>query len=165
MHTLLYYKDLKKKTHNTLSRGFPQVDVYRVQRGSCLVLFLPSLLSSFFWICRIYWWSRLFRVMIVFLRSGRFTRPGSRIYVPNIASNPSIKCDTVYTHLLAWDSSISSVRILIYLDIIKKEKSFLLVYVIRGQGTIRGDAYVYGVYAFVSTYARARKILAAERER
>lgn len=45
---------LRPTAANTLSRGFPQVDVYRVQRGSCLVLFPSSLLSSFFWIRRIY---------------------------------------------------------------------------------------------------------------
>lgn len=68
---------LRPTAANTLSRCSPQVDVYRVQRGSCpLVLLFPPFffLSSFFWIRRIYWRCRLFRVMIVFLRSSRFTR-------------------------------------------------------------------------------------------
>ena len=49
------FSALRSTAANTLSRGSPQVDVYRVQRGSCLVLlYPPSFSSSFFLIRRIY---------------------------------------------------------------------------------------------------------------
>lgn len=56
-----------------------------------------------------------------FLRSGRFARPGSRIYIPNTASNPNARYRILRALARLRFVYISSLSgFLIYLEIIKK---------------------------------------------
>lgn len=88
------------------------------------------------------------------------------IDLPNIASDPSTKCD-IYIYTLARLRFVYFVCRNFNLSRHHKKRRNCPRSSMQVEGKERfvGGAYACGVYAFVDTYARARKILTAEKER